>query len=330
MDTRRPDQPESLSEVRLHFAENRAAVIACAIPAWVFFGAGSFALANVGSEVTLTVGLYVLAWLILGGSIALHVLAIRRLRRTLAANAFQLCTQCRHPLRGLAAIGSCPECGENFDIQVVCRTWRRVVHLPEVGPPSEFWARQFAAPATRRQRAFDVIFGLVMPVVCMIFDPIVFKGWDLISGEGLLSELRWFAYAGLVVELITLGIWLQYGERLGRWRDVGGGILLGGAIVAALIAVTIFPLSLIGIMFILVGTLGFTPFFTSLVLARNATRALARGDDDSPRSGRRLRMGLGLLILSTVVIVAHAIQHEGNIESMITIDLNDNDPSDNW
>ena len=93
---------------------------------------------------------------------------------------------------------------------------------------------------------------------------------------------------------------------------------------------TIFPLSLIGILFILVGTLGFTPFLTSLVLARNAARALARGDDDSPRSGRRFRMGLGLLILSTVVIVAHGLQHEGDIKSMITIGLNENDPADNW
>lgn len=330
MDTPHLDQPARLSEVRLHFAENRAAVIACAIFAWVVFGVFSFGFALADSGIIPTVGLYVLAWLILGGSIALHVLAIRRLRRTLAANTFQLCTQCRHSLRGLADVGSCPECGENFDIQVVCTTWRRVVHLPESASPSDYWVRQFTPPATRRQRVFDVIFGLVMPVVCMIFDPIVFKGSGLFSDEGMFSELRWFAYTGLAVELIALGIWLQYGEQLSRGRDVVGGTLLGGAIVAALIGMTIFPLSLIGILFILVGTLGFTPFLTSLVLARNAARALARGNDDSPRLGRRLRMGLGLLILLTVVIAAHAIQHEGNLKSMITIDLDDDDPADNW
>ncbi len=330
MDTRHPDQPADLSEVRLHFAENRAAVIACAIPAWVFFGAVSFGFAFGGNEIIPTVGLYVLAWLILVGSIALHVLALRRLRRTLADNAFQLCTQCRHPLRGLADVGSCPECGENFDIQVVCTTWRRLVHLPQSGSPTDYWVRQFTPPATRRQRVFDLIFGLVMPVVCMIFDPIVFKGSGLFSGEGILGELRWLVYVGLAVELIALGIWLQYGERLGRWRDVVGGTLLGGAVVAALIGVTIFPLSLIGILFILVGTLGFTPLFTSLVLARNAARALTRGNDDSPRPGRRLRMALGLLILSTVVIAAHGLQHEGDIKSMITIDLDENDPVNDW
>ncbi len=329
MDTRRPDHAASLSEVKLRFAENRAAVIACAIPAWVLFGAGSVGVALADREIILTVGLYVLAWLILGGSIALHVLVIRRLRRILVANAFQLCPQCRHPLRGLAAVGNCPECGEIFDIQVVRRTWRRLVHLPESGSPIDYWVGQFDAPGTRRQQAFDVIFGLVMPVVCMIFDPIVFKGSDALSGEGMLSELQWFAYSGLAIELIVLESWLLYGGRLGRWRDVFGGIMLGGAIVAALIAVTIFPLSLIGLL-LLVGTLGFTPFLTSLVLARNAARALARGNDDSPRPGRRFRMGLGLLILSTVVIVAHGLQHEGNIKTMITIDLDDNDPSDNW
>ena len=329
MATRHLDQAVGLSEVKLRFSENRGAVITCAIFAWVFFGVFSFGFALADREIIPTLGLYVLAWLILGGSIVLHVLAIRRLRRTLAANAFQLCTQCRHPLRGLADVGNCPECGENFDIQVVCTTWRRVAHLPKSGSPTDYWVRQFTAPATRRQRVFDVIFGLVMPVVCMIFDPIVFKGSGLFLDEGMLSELRWFAYTGLAVELIALGIWLQYGEQLGRWRDAVGGIMLGGAVVAALIGVTIFPLSLIGL-FLLVGTLGFTPFLTSLVLARNAARALARGDDDSPRPGRRFRMGLGLLILSTVVIAAHAIQHEGNIKSMITINLDDDDPADNW
>ena len=227
METRCPDQPASLSEVRLHFAENRAAVLACAISAWVVFGAVSVSFAFGGSEIILTGGLYVLAWLILGGSIVLHVLAIRRLRRTLADNAFQLCLQCRHPLRGLADVGNCPECGENFDIQVVCTTWRRFVHLPEAGLPGDYWVRQFTAPATRRQHVFDVIFGLVMPVVCMIFDPIVFKGSGLFSDEGMLGEVRWFAYTGLAVELIALGVWLQYGERLGRGRDVVGGTLLG-------------------------------------------------------------------------------------------------------
>ncbi len=330
MDTRRLDQTGTLTEVKLRFAENRAAVIACAIFTWVVFGVFSFGFALADSGIIPTVGLYVLAWLILGGSITFHGLAIRRLRRTLAANAFQLCTQCRHPLRGLADVGSCPECGENFDIQIVCTTWRRLVHLPEAGSPSDYWVRQFAAPTTRRQRVFDVIFGLVMPVVCMIFDPIVFKGSGLFADEGMFSELRWFAYTGLAVELIALGIWLQYGEQLGRGRDVVGGILLGGAAISALIGVTIFPLSLIGILFILVGTLGFTPFLTSLVLARNATRALARGNDDPPRPGRRFRMGFGLLILSTVVIAAHAIQHEGNIKTMITIDLDDDGPADNW
>ena len=330
MDTRHPNQHASLSAVKLHVAENRAAVITYAIFAWVVLGALSFGFAVGGSAIIPAVGLYVLAWLVLGGSIAAHMLAIRRLRRTLLANEFTLCTQCRHPLRGLAAVGNCPECGENFDIQVVCRTWRRLVHLPDSGSPSNFWVRQFAMPATRRQRVFDVIFGMVMPIVCMIFDPIVFKGSEVLSGVGMLSEWQWFAYAGLAVELIALGLWLKYGERLRRWRDVLGGMMLGGAIIAALIGVTIFPLSLIGVVFMLVGTLGFTPFFTSLVLARNATRAFARREGGSPVSARRLRVGVGILILLAAAITAHALQHEGYIKAMITIGPDDTDPLAGW
>ncbi len=121
-----------------------------------------------------------------------------------------------------------------------------------------------------------------------------------------------------------------------QWHSLGSAVL--AAIVwsgvrisiPVLIGVTIFPLSLIGVVFMLVGTLGFTPFFTSLVLARNATRAFARRERGSPVSARRLRGGVGILILLTAPITAHALQHEGYIKAMITIDPDDTDPLAGW
>lgn len=47
----------------------------------------------------------------------------RRLIRRLVATDRMLCTTCGYCLRGLPARHSCPECGEEFDIESVQRTW---------------------------------------------------------------------------------------------------------------------------------------------------------------------------------------------------------------
>jgi hypothetical protein len=38
-----------------------------------------------------------------------------------------------------------------------------------------FLARQFTVEPTKAQNNFDVAFGVFLPVVCFMFDPIVFK-----------------------------------------------------------------------------------------------------------------------------------------------------------
>src|SRR6059036_1217018 len=45
---------------------------------------------------------------------------------------------------------------------------------PEIRP--RFWKRQFLGPATTPQIIFDVVFGIVGPVLCFVFDPVVFRG----------------------------------------------------------------------------------------------------------------------------------------------------------
>ena len=59
-------------------------------------------------------------------------------------------------------------------------------------PKTRFWKRQFQAQSTEVQRTFDWIFGVLLPVICFVFDPLVFKGnaW----GTAVLGNYKPFAY----------------------------------------------------------------------------------------------------------------------------------------
>jgi len=54
-------------------------------------------------------------------------------------------------------------------------------------PQNGFWKRQFSAEPTRAQNIFDVIFGEIGPVLCLIFDPFVFTYWQ--QGKYVFGQL---------------------------------------------------------------------------------------------------------------------------------------------
>src|SRR5215831_8054578 len=64
-----------------------------------------------------------------------------------------------------------PECGD-ADMQRL-----DLSDEPEKEQKKGFWKRQFQQEPTRRQKQWDWTFGVVMPVICFFFDPIVFKFW---------------------------------------------------------------------------------------------------------------------------------------------------------
>ncbi len=43
-------------------------------------------------------------------------------------------------------------------------------------PGKGFWRRQFQKESTALQKNSDWFFGVILPVICFVFDPIVFKG----------------------------------------------------------------------------------------------------------------------------------------------------------
>ncbi|MCA1591520.1 MAG: hypothetical protein LC754_02485 [Acidobacteria bacterium] len=157
-----------------------------------------------------------------------------------------------------------------------------------------FWRRQFDDIATPAQVKFDVVFGIMLPVLCFIFDPVVFRG-GLAGGGGLLAAYSLFAYGVSALEMTALGLWLVMGRRLGVWSSAAGGILLAGALFSFTIGLLILPLTLIGMLFI-IGFPGLTPFFTTLVYLRSGLRAV-RATRAELRPGTH---AVGALALGTV------------------------------
>jgi hypothetical protein len=158
---------------------------------------------------------------------------------------------------------------------------------------TSFWARQVTGEPTRPQRIFDVLFGVVLPVVCLAADPIVFKtaaGF----GRAVLLPYATAAYTLIGLQLVALAAWLLAGGRLAKGAAWFAGPLAAGAIIAAGVGLAILPISLIGLL-VLIGALGFTPFLTSFVFLRNALRARARARAYAGPSKARWLLMAGVL-----------------------------------
>lgn len=158
-----------------------------------------------------------------------------------------------------------------------------------------FWRRQFADAPTPAQFRFDVIFGLVLPVLCFVFDPVVFRGGELVNSDGIYHEVRLFAYTASALEMATLACWLFVIRRHPVWSRPAGGVMAAGALFSFALGVAILPFSVIGMLFVGVGALGFIPFVTALVYLRNARRALRFNRTGSPvRGGATAAFAFGL------------------------------------
>ena len=152
-------------------------------------------------------------------------------------------------------------------------------------PVRGFWRRQFAESVTPRQRHFDIAFGIALPVLCFVLDPVVFKGWFL-EGKGFYGRWQSYAYTVGALEMVALAAWLLRAGGAGRPPAALGGVLFAGGIFSLVVGVAILPLSLLGLIFFLAGVFGFIPFPTAVIYLRNGWRAAALGRADGDMSWR--------------------------------------------
>lgn len=195
---------------------------------------------------------------------------------------------------------------EHFDIGQVQldegQTSRRLRRETQPAKGGSFMSRQLKQDATRRQKIFDAFVGIVLPVLCLYFDPLVFR--EGIAGEPLLGRYRFFAYAVVAIEIAVLALWLAWGERIKEWGGMLGGAMLAGALFSFVVGVAILPFSVIGLMF-LIGVLGFSPFLCAFVYLRNAMRALKISSSYLGASRRAAALALGAAVSIGAPAYAH-------------------------
>jgi hypothetical protein len=183
-----------------------------------------------------------------------------------------------------------------------------------------FWQRQFDDAPTPAQRRFDVVFGIVMPILCFVFDPIVFRNEFEYRGGGLYSEYQLYAYTFGALEMVALCAWFLSAGRAGRRPAALAGMLLAGALFSFFIGLTILPYSIVGLLFLLIGALGFVPFLTAFVYLRNGWRAagtMGRAGKGSPGLAA-IALACGFFFALGVPAVAHV-----SVESEISAALED-------
>src|SRR5436190_6345606 len=168
-------------------------------------------------------------------------------------------------------------------------------------------AKGAAHPPTRRHATFDVGFGVVLPIVCLVFDPGVLRS-DF-GGGALLGAHAVAAYIFIVPAMVGLACWLLWQ----RAAILLAGPLLAGALVALMIGLVIGPL---GIMIAVAGIgrlsladvgfglLGLVPIGTAVAFRRSglcAFRAACRRHSRFRVSRVAVLLGLATLIVPFVV-----------------------------
>jgi hypothetical protein len=142
----------------------------------------------------------------------------------------------------------------------------------------------YAPEVTPRQKAFDLIFGVIIPALSLIFDPIVFKG-NFIGTQPPLWRFGLSAYFAIGIGTVTLTIWLYKRPDSAFWTSFSATAFFVGSALSFLLGVVMLPYSIFGLI-ILIGILGFTPFVTSFVYFRNGIRAAHAAQTEAHRNTR--------------------------------------------
>ena len=152
-----------------------------------------------------------------------------------------------------------------------------------------FWKRQFAPEATAHQIVFDVTAGILLPIGCLMLDPVFVRPPD---GQWVL--LAPAAYVTSAVSFLHLVVWL-IARRPASYLC---GALGASALLSFLTGLVLFPYSMTGLA-ILIGVLGLTPFVTAFVFLRNVVRARGLG-----RARLGSRRHLAVAVAAFVVVLA--------------------------
>lgn len=189
-------------------------------------------------------------------------------------------------------------------------------------PKPGFWKRQFTGRPTGRQNAYDVLVGILLPLICLYADPVVFTSHLFPA----LKYYRWVAYAFIGSEIAVLSLWLTLRDRVGNRALYFSGPLFAGALFALSLHAVMLPITLVG-MIMIIGVLGFSPFLTAIAYLRNGIRALNHGQDRLSWGWRSMVILAGIALMLLPPIVVLRIHHDESVPDMVRAVLNHQIPS---
>jgi hypothetical protein len=131
-------------------------------------------------------------------------------------------------------------------------------------------AQPIVQPVRRRRVIVDVLFGILTPLACLIFDPFVFRlRINFAFNAPLLGPWRVFFYIAVPLAAASLAVWYIFRSRAGVLLPFLAGIFLAGGLVSFLLGIILLPFSLLGLTYNGLGVFGFIPLLTSYVYLRN-------------------------------------------------------------
>lgn len=110
-------------------------------------------------------------------------------------------------------------------------------------------------------KIFDILFGILLPLVCLYLDPCVFDSPVL---QPLIGHFQVFIHLTIFYEMILLSIWMAYPKH-----PLFFSIQFAfGTLLALGIGLRIFPYAVSGILIYGLGLLGFVPWTAAIVFQR--------------------------------------------------------------
>ena len=161
---------------------------------------------------------------------------------------------------------------------------------------------------------FDFVWGVVMPVVCLVFDPFVFKSMPIATGNDAIfglpngslvqafSPFAFPAYGLIGWQIIAMSIWLAAGRMNAPASAFFSGVLWMGQILSVFLGIFMILPATAGLFFHGVGAIGFSPIFTARAFYRRRLEADRRCN--SGQSGTWVLFGLGFVASWLPAVVA--------------------------
>lgn len=176
-----------------------------------------------------------------------------------------------------------------------------------------FWKEQFGPNRTGTQDVFDVTFGLVLPVMCFIADPVVFKSFSAF-GPAYLEDYQLFAYVVSTVEMAFFLVWRTFPQKVNWLSPLFAGVFLAGGCFSLSIGIAMLPLTVWTLLFV-IGLLGLIPFASAFVYLRNGIRAM-RAQANLPLASR-----ITTATFSAVLVIASVGFASLYVESSISASI---------